>query len=70
LVVSAKSIDSQNSTNTITGIGESIAKHEAMSDRESEVTAAWKRFKQNIDADRPDSIDLAGGSTHLARYIS
>ena len=64
MVISAKSIDCQNSINTrLTGIGDSIAKHEAMSDRESAVTAAWERFKQNIDADRrPDSIDLAVGS--------
>jgi hypothetical protein len=32
-----------------------IARNEAMSDEESLVrAAAWERFKQNIDADRPD----------------
>ncbi len=36
-----------------------IARHEAMSDEESLVRAAiWKRFKQNIDADRPDGSKL------------
>jgi hypothetical protein len=36
-----------------------IARHEAMSDEESEVRAAvWERFKQNIDADRPDGSKL------------
>lgn len=36
-----------------------IARHEAMSDEESEVrAAAWERFKQNIDADRPDGSKL------------
>jgi hypothetical protein len=36
-----------------------IARHEAMSDEESEVkAAAWERFKQNIDADRPNGSKL------------
>jgi hypothetical protein len=36
-----------------------IARHEAMSDEESLVrTAVWERFKQNIDADRPDGSKL------------
>jgi hypothetical protein len=36
-----------------------IARHEAMSDEESAVrAAAWERFKQNIDADRPDGSKL------------
>jgi hypothetical protein len=36
-----------------------IAKHEAMSDEESEGrAAAWEIFKQNIDADRPDVSKL------------
>jgi LAS superfamily LD-carboxypeptidase LdcB len=36
-----------------------IARHEAMSDEESEVrAAAWERFKQNIDADRSDGSKL------------
>jgi hypothetical protein len=36
-----------------------IARQEAMSDEESEVrAAAWERFKQNIDADRPNGSKL------------
>jgi hypothetical protein len=36
-----------------------IARHEAMSDEESLIkAAAWERFKQNIDADRPDGSKL------------
>ncbi len=36
-----------------------IARHEAMSDEESAIrAAAWERFKQNIDADRPDGSKL------------
>lgn len=36
-----------------------IARHEAMSDEESAIRfAAWERFKQNIDADRPDGTKL------------
>jgi uncharacterized small protein (DUF1192 family) len=36
-----------------------IARYEAMSDKESAIrSAAWERFKQNIDADRPDSSKL------------
>ena len=36
-----------------------IARHEAMSDEESLARAAvWERFKQNIDADRPDDSKL------------
>jgi hypothetical protein len=36
-----------------------IARHEAMSDEESAIrAAAWERFKQNIDADRPDGCKL------------
>jgi hypothetical protein len=36
-----------------------IARHEAMSDEESAIrAAAWERFKQNIDADRPDGAKL------------
>ena len=36
-----------------------IARHEAMSDEESAFrAAAWEKFKQNIDADRPDDSKL------------
>jgi hypothetical protein len=36
-----------------------ISRHEAMSDEESAMkSAAWERFKQNIDADRPDGTKL------------
>jgi hypothetical protein len=36
-----------------------IARHEAMSDEESAIrAAAWERFKQNIDVDRPDGTKL------------
>jgi hypothetical protein len=36
-----------------------IARHEAISNEESEIrAAAWERFKQNIDADRPDDSKL------------
>jgi hypothetical protein len=36
-----------------------IARHEPMSDTEAaQKTEVWERFKQNIDADRPDGCKL------------